>query len=304
MARLASVPLGSLRLGTLFGALVLAGCGGASRDPGTEAWLRVSGAQYVSGRVTSSPGGPRVLALNLSRSAAARGDSSLHVSGSLASDANAVALWLEGDRGFWLLPAGLPDVTIPDAPTFAVTAALARDAPVGPRSLAVAALSTKGVAGPVATAELEVLAVAEPTGALVISLSWDTAADLDLHVVDPSGVEIWSRNPNSWTPVPGAPLDPFAWQTGGLLDLDSNSGCVIDGRNKENVTWQLAPPAGHYLVRVDTPSLCGQSAAHWTLRTTREGKPLSAVAGVSGADATRPPHDLGAGVVALEFDLP
>jgi hypothetical protein len=278
-------------------------CGGASRDPGTEAWLRVSGAQYVSGGVVSSTG-PQVLALNLSRSAAVRGDSALHVSGSLAPEANAVALWLEGDQGFWLLPAGLPDVTIPDALTFAVTAALARDAPVGPRRLGVAALSIEGVAGPLATAELEVLAAAEPTGTLVISLNWDTAADLDLHVVDPSGVEIWARNPNSWMPVPGAPLDPFAWQQGGLLDLDSNARCVIDGRNRENVAWQVDPPSGHYLVRVDTPSLCGQSSAHWTLRTTRAGQPGSAVAGVSTAVSTQLPHDLGAGVLALEFDLP
>jgi hypothetical protein len=285
-------------------AAALAGCGGAALDPGLGAWLRVSGAQYVPGAVSPTAFGPQVLALNVSRSAAARGDSALHVSGSLAPTANAVALWLEGDRGFWLLPAGLPDVTIPDALSFAVTVALARDAPLGPRQLQVAALSGQAVAGPVSAAALEVLAVPEPTGTLVVSLAWDTDADLDLHVVDGNGVEIWARNPNSWLPVAGAPPDPNAWKQGGLLDADSNARCVIDGRDQENVVWQATPPSGHYLVRVDTFSLCGQAGARWTVEARLEGKLVASAAGAATEASTRPPHDLGAGVLAAEFDVP
>lgn len=258
----------------------------------------------MRGAVAPTSAGPQVLALNLSRSAVARGDSALHLSGSLAPSANAVALWLDGDRGFWLLPAGLPDVTIPDALTFAVTAAIARDAPLGPRALQVAALSAEGVAGAATGAALELLPRPEPAGELVVTLRWDTAADLDLHVVDGTGVEIWARNPNSWQAAPGAPPDPNAWQQGGLLDLDSNGNCVIDGRDEENVAWRAAPPRGHYLVRVDTFSLCAQPVAHWTVELRRHGALETTVRGVSTEASTRPPHELGAGVTALEFEVP
>jgi len=283
--------------------LLLAACGGSAASPGLEAWLRVSGAQYQAGMLTSADG-PAVLALNLSRSAATQGDSDLHVSGALAPEANAVALWLEGDRGFWLLPAGLPDATVPDDPTFSVTAALARDAPIGPRTLHVAALSREGVAGPPSSAALEIRAPPEPSGQLIISLRWDTNADLDLHVVDGSGVEIWARNPNSWQAVPGAPPDLNAWKQGGLLDLDSNGQCVIDGRDQEHVVWTSPPPPGHYLIRVDAFSMCGQSAANWNVEVVSQGQHLAAAHGVATATSSRPPHDLGAGVLAAEFDLP
>jgi len=78
-----------------------------------------------------------------------------------------------------------------------------------------------------------------PAGALVVSLEWDTEADLDLHVVTPDGVEIWAGNINSYqAPPPGTPVDPAAWQAGGILDLDSNAGCVIDGRQ---IWWDVRP---------------------------------------------------------------
>ena len=284
--------------------LVMTGCGGASQSPGLEAWLRVSGAQFARGTPSPTTEGPAVLALNVSRSAATQGDSDLHVSGTLSPTANAVAVWLEGDQGFWLLPASLPDVTVPEAPTFAVSLALARDAPPGAHLLEVVALSAGGVAGPVTSAALEVRAPPVPTGELVVSLAWDTNVDLDLHVVDGTGVEIWARNPNSWQAMPGAPPDPEAWKQGGLLDLDSNGQCVIDGRNQERVVWKTTPPPGHYLVRVDAFSLCGQAGAQWNVEVLLRGEPIAAARGASTAASSRTPHDLGAGVLAVEFDVP
>ncbi len=284
--------------------LVLASCGGSSTDPGLEAWLRISGAEYEPGPPPRPGIGPAVMALDVSRGFVAQGDTTLHLGGTLAQDANAVALWLEGDRGFWLLPAGLPDVTVPGLPTFAVTAGLARDAPLGPRALQALALSRDGSAGPKSAATIEIAPRSHPTGELVVSLSWDTNADLDLHVVDANGVEIWARNPNSWQAVPGAPPDPRAWEHGGILDVDSNAQCVVDGRDQENVVWVSSPPGGHYVVRVDTFSLCDQSAARWTAEARLRGQPVAQARGVVTPASTRPPHDLGAGVLALEFDVP
>ena len=100
------------------------------------------------------------------------------------------------------------------------------------------------------------------SGSVTVSLSWDTPTDLDLHVVDPNGVEIYYGNPSA---------------DGGSLDLDSNAGCSIDGVNNEHITWADSAPAGDYTVRVDFYDSCppapdepGQGA-DWTVTTTACG---------------------------------
>ncbi|MEZ0485649.1 YfaP family protein [Fibrella aquatica] len=70
------------------------------------------------------------------------------------------------------------------------------------------------------------------TGALQISLSWSTPTDQDLHVVDPSGDEIYYGNPSS--------------STGGELDRDD-----LDGYGPENIFWLDAAPDGSYKVTVE-----------------------------------------------------
>lgn len=77
------------------------------------------------------------------------------------------------------------------------------------------------------------------TGKLQVSLSWNQPNDVDLHLVEPTGEEIYYGNPTS--------------SAGGQLDLDSNAGCAIDGVNNENITYpdSVTLPAGQYIVRVD-----------------------------------------------------
>jgi len=69
------------------------------------------------------------------------------------------------------------------------------------------------------------------TGALQISLSWNTPTDQDLHVTDPNGTEIYYSNPSS--------------ETGGELDRDD-----IDGFGPENIYWLDNAPDGTYYVQV------------------------------------------------------
>ncbi len=81
------------------------------------------------------------------------------------------------------------------------------------------------------------------TGDVQVNVHWDTDNDVDLHVVDPSGEEIY------W----GSPLG----STGGELDLDSNAGCSIDGINNENIYWPTDDaPTGEYQVAVDLWASC------------------------------------------------
>jgi hypothetical protein len=99
------------------------------------------------------------------------------------------------------------------------------------------------------------------SGDVQVSVSWDTASDVDLHVVEPKA----DGNPG------GANEEIFysdkEGPQGGTLDLDSNAGCGIDGVNNENVTWdEVEPPAGTYRVYVDYWSACdvwGPESTHW-----------------------------------------
>ena len=141
---------------------------------------------------------------------------------------------------------------------------------------------------------------------MVVSLSWNGAADLDLHVVDPDGVEIFARHPSGYRPPPPPALpDPTAAMNAPLLDGDSNAGCVIDGRDQENVVWTMAPASGHYVVRVDATSLCGLPYADWRVERARRRRARRAARSGEAIDAdTRGTHDAGAGRTALEFDVP
>jgi hypothetical protein len=82
------------------------------------------------------------------------------------------------------------------------------------------------------------------TGDVQINVSWDVDTDVDLHAVEPGGMEIYYNNKG-----------PTA--AGGKLDLDSNPNCVLDHRRSENISWPSGrAPRGTYVVRVALFSAC------------------------------------------------
>jgi len=250
-------------------------------------------------------GGPAVIAVDLATNRARVGQVDKPLLGSLAANAAAAAIGLTGDRGYWIVPAGLPDVQAPEFPTFDVSLSFSPEMKAGPREVFVMAVDETNHFGPASRHPLDVQDFATPDGKVVVSLLWDREADLDLHVVDPNGIEIYKRNINSYEPPPpGQPADPTAWQQGALLDFDSNAACVIDGRRRENVIWKNEPPAGHYVVRVDTFSLCSETFANWSVEVLKSGTSAALSSGQSGPADEMTAHDRGAGVLALEFDWP
>jgi hypothetical protein len=249
--------------------------------------------------------GPEVAAVDLLTNTIWPGYSNKPIKGALGTSATAATLALSGDEGYWIVPSGVPDVSAPTLPTFRATAAFSTTLEPGAYSLEVHAVDDAGHFGPPKVQILTALS-GPPSrtvqGALVITLTWDTEADVDLHVVDPLGDEIYHGVPSS--------QDAFALNSStstvsyGVLDFDSNADCVIDGFRQEDVAWASAPPSGHYLVRVDTSSLCGQASAHWTVRVKLYDTFLAEVTGTAFDSDTWGPHDRGAGVLAVGFDVP
>lgn len=102
------------------------------------------------------------------------------------------------------------------------------------------------------------------TGDIQISVSWGDTSDVDLHVIDPNGEEIYFAHDSS--------------ASGGLLDIDSNAGCSDDGppsgfhKNNENVVWRTGRAIpGDYMVKLDYWSPCGFSQTDWVVTIQRTG---------------------------------
>ncbi|HEY8086717.1 MAG TPA: hypothetical protein VIF09_02700 [Polyangiaceae bacterium] len=287
------------------GFLVAAACAGTPADTGLDATMRVSGAQFFRGTMPAAQDGPEVESVDLITNDIHAGFVDKAFKGALAASATAAALQLEGDPGYWIVPAGVPDVSTPTFPSVAATLSFSGDLLPGAYPFTVRAVDGDGHFGAPNVTTLNATEQGLPQGTLVVSLAWDTEADLDLHVVDANGAEVYWGNINSWVPPgPGQPpAAPDAWQQGGILDFDSNAHCVIDGVRREHVVWTQPPPTGHYVVRVDASSLCGQPFAHWSVVAYLAGQALAQARGTALDADTRGDHGRGAGITAVELDV-
>jgi hypothetical protein len=121
----------------------------------------------------------------------------------------------------------------------------------------------------------------EATGAAVVSLTWDSNADLDLQMVTPSLVQVDAKHTASAARVDGGlPAGE------GALERDSNIGCVPDGHRQENIVWATPPTPGQYLFKVDMFASCGEPVANFVLRVYVGGELKLTQAGrLLGSDA-------------------
>jgi hypothetical protein len=120
------------------------------------------------------------------------------------------------------------------------------------------------------------------TGAVTVTLMWDSNADLDLAVTCPSGETISYGNGRACE---------------GELDVDMNYGSNHSNQPVENVVWPGAAPSGSYQIGVRRPSARGDDgqATPYRVRVVMNGETTIHEGEVS-RDGTLPPP--------IEFEVP
>lgn len=121
-------------------------------------------------------------------------------------------------------------------------------------------------------------------GALEIKLAFSNDKDIDLHLITPSGKEIYyGDRGGSYTTESGEEI------TFGL-DIDSNASCRIDGINKENIYLpEELIENGEYKVIVDMYRNCDPTKpTSWSVVTRYKGQIIPVKTGQNPATGTYP----------------
>ena len=120
----------------------------------------------------------------------------------------------------------------------------------------------------------------EVTGDLVVSLLWQSVADLDLHVIDPREEEIYFENPRSLT--------------GGLLEYEANGSCLTATTEPlESIFWKAGTaPSGKYQVIVDYYATCGNEVEQeFVVGVWIDGELVEMVEGTIGPETLALVHE-------------
>jgi hypothetical protein len=216
-------------------------------------------ATYVAGEVPDSGGGPTLLAT--ADAAVIPGGSTRVVLDAGTGFATAIVA-IDGVSGYYRLSLSGA------SPSVELLITLSQELSV--RSFDwMYGVGTGGSIGPYTTLPVTVVPVG--TGDVQVSLSWNSTADVDLHVIDPSGEEVYYGNRTS--------------ASGGALDLDSNAACGSDGPRNENITWPVrGAPAGTYDVLVDYWSNCDEALTDFAVTINVAGADLLTFTGTFTGD--------------------
>jgi hypothetical protein len=154
---------------------------------------------------------------------------------------------------------GFFELTLPAGVTSQfIIIAFGSDIPVDSFTIQIQCVAPGGAVGAVLDVEADVLAE-ETTGSLQVTATWDAPSDVDLHLVEPNGFEIF------W----GQSTSP----AGGQLNVDSNPLCAIDNINTENISYpNNQAPAGLYIVRLDYFLACNQARTNFVVTVNNGGQ--------------------------------
>jgi len=269
-------------------ASLASGCGSEVITEGLEEPIRVESGQFREGTLPGLPPltpeeigagvlpvTPAVTDASKDFQTVSQGDRGKQFKGHASTDTQAVAVrFADVGSGYWVVPVGGPDFGNDGQFSWSFNTSFSPEVPPGNHPLAFAAIGADGRSGTQQIFDLCVtpeipdnLNACVPTLAppyLVVSLGWDSAADLDLQVVTPSGKRVDTKHVTTAVGGVGMPIDPNAPGVG-ILDRDSNGDCVQDGVSRENLVFETEPPPGRYYVYVDLFDACGEASATFTV---------------------------------------
>lgn len=181
-----------------------------------------------------------------------------------------VYVWVDGVDGYWQLDLPVAVQTVQLVLQMTSNAPATFDLET--------ALGTSGANGPAFSTAIQTVDLSNAD--VVATVKWTGASDVDLHVIDGKGQEVYYANPT--TPE------------GGSLDLDSNAGCAIDNVNQETISWpQGKAPTGPYTVKVAYYDDCGVASSSYNGTVSVKGTQVKSfngtftgVAGANNPDAT------------------
>jgi len=235
------------------GEQALVGSGGTP-EPGGDV-VSVDEGQFSDGEPPPPAGGealPEIVSLTGPDAVTNGGTALLHVELSPPVAAPRFVVGLAGASGYHTVTGADPE----GDGTYDIGVQVAPDATQTSFVFRVALIDDQGNVGPYH--EVTVALLVSGTGDVKVTLSFDRLHDLDLHVVEPSGDEIFYGQRTS--------------ESGGQLDLDSGAQCQASGANAENIFWPPAgAPAGEYRVSVQNYEQCSAGEIAFTVRIEYDG---------------------------------
>jgi hypothetical protein len=256
-------------------------------------YFAVDGATYVSGSFPQASAGealPEITNVTGNSSVIEGGSNPIAVYASVP--ASKILVGVEGTKGYYEHLGFNKSTSI----VYTLSLVLSTSIPDEEFVIIIAIVDDAGLVSQIY--QLPVSLIEVGTGQLQVSLSWDQPNDVDLHLVEPDAEEIYYSTDYS--------------SNGGVLDLDSNPGCSIDGVQNENITYseESTVEAGTYTVRVDLYDGCDVMAQTNYIVTARLNGQLIAEQSLANpytgsfpAGATGDYGGAGSGVQVMQFTL-
>jgi hypothetical protein len=272
-------------------ALLASSCTGeqVSSTNGVTEPFRIESGQFIAGALPGLPPpsasedagagvSPQVEDINVGTGVIEQGEEGLtFIPGHASAGAQTVAVRF-GDlgTGYWVVPVGGPDPSDGNLPTYQFKADFGRGLPPGFHDLLFAAIDADGSSGTQTSLSMCIdtpvpdnLNICSPKTrappAAVLSLSWNTAVDLDLIVQDPSGATVGGNTATTASGVDG----------GAEPSVSANpSDGILDHIDQEDIVWNSSLQSGTYEVWVDLFSACHQASVSFTVSLwLAEGQP-------------------------------
>lgn len=267
------------RAGILLSLALLSGCSSVKGKVGVDEPVKcrypaldgTRDAQFHAGAIPAANGGPDIVAPQTQNTLVPQGALGRKFTGNAKPGARAIAFRLNDvGNGYWIVPVGAEDPSTEHELSWELTCDFGGKVPAGKHAMQFAAAREDGAFGEIS--EIPIVVQSRiPGGKVVLTLEWDTDADLDLHLISvQTGKQLDPKHPSTATSS-DAGVDP-AQPNIGVLDRDSNAACVLDNYRQEDIVWKDGFVPGQYIINVNMFAACGAGGTNFKVTLRVDGE--------------------------------